>query len=607
MSAARRRHRRGRPGAAVVAALLLLSAAVVTTGGVTDGGLRARAAPEAGEADDAEGDAADDVGGEDPPGDVVRIPFPQDDGSLTPYTFELGYQLMTLVYDTLLWRDADGQPQPWLAESVEASDDATELTVRLREGATWHDGEAVTADDVVFTFDFVAGRFHPRFTPQLEAVEAVTAADDHTVVVDLAHPSPGFVDQPLADLPILPEHRWSGLDEGQVPGGLPVGSGPYRLVAHDSGERYRFEAREDYFRGQPDVGAIEVPIIRTARETLQALERRDVDMVPITLPEDFQQRVEGLGVTVVDGPAYTGTTLLLNTRRPPFDDPAARRAVSRALDLTRMRRAIGEAVAADRGMVHPASAWAHDEELHDFAPEAAAEAVAGLDLPTLRVLAPDNDPVKVEAARQVSLAAQRAGAEAEVVRVSRQQLGSRIGEDGSAADFQLAIWASPPLASYDPNFLEVVFGSDGQQASLNHSGYDSAAFDELAQRVARTADPEQRRAAVHEQLELLARDAPVVPLFFADGAFAYRPAVHDGWTYVKGRGILDKRSFLAQADGADADQAADGDGQANPDGDDAFPGLDSDGLPVSPFAVLAGGLVVLAVVLAAGALVRGRR
>jgi hypothetical protein len=47
--------------------------------------------------------------------DVVRIPFPQDDGSLTPYTFTFGYPLVTLVYDTLMWRDESGTPRPWLA------------------------------------------------------------------------------------------------------------------------------------------------------------------------------------------------------------------------------------------------------------------------------------------------------------------------------------------------------------------------------------------------------------------------------------------------------------------------------------------------------------
>jgi peptide/nickel transport system substrate-binding protein len=49
---------------------------------------------------------------------------------------------------------------------------------------------------------------------------------------------------------------------------------------------------------------------------------------------------------------------------------------------------------------------------------------------------------------------------------------------------------------------------------------------------------------VYSELKLLAKDVPVVPLFFQKGAFAYRPQVYDGWLFVQGTGILDKRSFL---------------------------------------------------------------
>ena len=72
--------------------------------------------------------------------DRVRLPFPAYDGTLTPYTFGTGYPLVTLVYDTLLWRDASGIPRPWLARSVKRSDQGRRVTVTLRDDARWHDG-----------------------------------------------------------------------------------------------------------------------------------------------------------------------------------------------------------------------------------------------------------------------------------------------------------------------------------------------------------------------------------------------------------------------------------------------------------------------------------
>ena len=476
---------------------------------------------------------------------LVRLPFPQDDGTLTPYTFELGYALMTLVYDTLFWRDADGVPQPWLARAVDTSADGRELTVHLVDKARWHDGVPVTAADVAFTLAFVADRPHPRFTPEVSAVERTEVVDPLTVKIKLRHQAPGFADQPLADLPILPAHLWEGLSPAALaPDGLPVGSGPYRLVARLPGGAYRFEANADYFRGAPAVQALEVPIIGDAEETLRTLERGAVDMLPMNLTTDAATRVDDLGTRVVDGPSYLGTALLFNQRQPPFDRPEVRRAVSEALDLTRIARAVEGAVAADRGYVHPASPWASPKVVHVFDEPAARAGLAASAIGPVIVLAPDNDPVRLEAGRQVVAALQRAGARAELRPVPRRDLSKAVGEDGSPPSFQVAIWSVPALASYDPDFLARLFGTPPADGSLNYTGYRSAAFDALAGRIASTADRGARLAAVTEMLQLLATDPPAVPLFFPSGRYAYRPSVYENWVYVKGSGILDKRSFL---------------------------------------------------------------
>jgi len=477
---------------------------------------------------------------------LVRFPFPQEDGSLTPYTFETGYPLMTLVYDTVMWRDSRGVPRPWLARSVETNREGRRVTIRLRRGVRWHDGVPLTAADVAFTFDFMAERPHPRFTPQLRNVKDVEVVDDDTVVIDLRGPSIGFLDQPLADVPILPRHLWQGLRRGQLaPPGLPVGSGPYRLVAHRPGVSYRFQANREYFRGRPRVRTLSVPIIDDPNETIRALERRRVDMIPVSLTEDDGDRLESLfGIRVVKGESYLGTTLLLNVRRPPFDRPDVRKAVATALDLVRLSRAAGAAEPAERGFLHPASRWSSRTLLQRTDEAAARVTLADPRLPTIRVLAPDNDPVRSEAARQVVIALQRADARAEFRTLSPDALFRAVGGDDSPPAYTAAIAGVPPLASHDPNFLRTLFGSDPRTARLNYSGYRSREFDRLAQRVATAPTRARRQEAVDRELRLLGSDLPSVPLFFTDGAFAYRPAIYDGWVFVKGSGILDKRSFL---------------------------------------------------------------
>ena len=478
--------------------------------------------------------------------EVVRLPFPRYDGTLTPYTFDLGYPLVSLAYDTLLWRDARGIPRPWLARTVTRSRGGRRVMVRLRSGVRWHDGRPVTAADVAFTYRFVAARYQPRFTPQLDDIRRVRAQGRLTVTFDLRRPSLGFDDQPLADVPILPRHKWQGLSAARLaPRGPAVGSGPYRLVSARRDAGYVLRANRGYFRGAPRVDEIRVPIVDEAESAYEALRERRVDMIPLSLPREAAQDFEAtLGVRLRRGPSYAGTALLLNLRRPPFDRPDVRRAVAAALDLRQIARNGGPAVAAVEGQIHPASRWAAGRPLQRADVPAAQRSLARLGLPPIRVLAPANDPVRLEAGRQVVVSLRRAGVKVGLARVSRARLGRAIGEDGSQPDFDAAIQSTPALASADPDYLTTLFGSSARSAPLNFSGYRSQAFDALARRVASAPDAQTRRAATLAELRLLARDLPSIPLFFSEGTFAHRVEAYDGWIFVQGAGILDKRSFL---------------------------------------------------------------
>ena len=517
----------------------------------------------------------------------VRIPFPRDDGSLTPYTFRLGYQLMSLVYDTLALRDAGGVPRPWLARSIRRQGQT--VTIRLRRGVRWHDGRPLTAADVVFTFDHIAERRHPRFTPQVRDVADVQATGTYTVVIALRRPSLGFRDQPLADMPILPAHLWRDLPPDRLaPPGPPIGSGPYRLVGYRRGVGYRFRANRDYFRARPSVAGIDVPIIRRASRTFDAFRARRVDAIPVSLPDESAAGLEGLGVRVAVGTSYLGTVLMMNARQPPFDRPVVRRAIAAALDLVRIARVVGSptggnTLPAQNGYLHPASRWAPNRRFHRFDPQGARRRLAEEALPPFRILVPRDDPVRVEVGRQVALALERVGVRAGIRRISARELERAVGQDGARPTFGAAIWSAQPLASYDPSFLRAVFGSS-ETARLNYSGYRSGQFERLADRVDSAPTIGSRRRAVAAELRLLARDMPVVPLVFTPGSFAYRSAAYDGWLYVAGSGIFEKRSFIRRG-GSTASAAA-------PIGDpvDRAPG---DDFPLLPVLLGAGGLLAL--------------
>lgn len=475
-------------------------------------------------------------------GKELRIAFPSEDGSLTPYTFTTGYSLVTLVYDTLSWRDAAGKARPWLARSIRRRPGGRRVEVTLRSGARWHDGRQLTADDVVFTFRYMQSHFHPRFTPQLRELTRVTATGPHTVVFTLRNPALGFEDQPLADVPILPRHLWERLAPGRLaPAGLPVGSGPYRLVRHVVGRSYRFEADRRYIRGRPAIDRIDVPIIPNPNAIVTGLRKGSLDAGPVVAPGTRLK----LPFTVrpARGDSYTGTVLEFNLTRPPFDRPEARRAVTLALDLRGIApstRGAGRQLRAGRGILHPDSPWAGTTVLHRFDAEAARAGFSEQGVGEFTVAAAPSDPVRLEAARRIVRQLRDVGARARLVILPLAQLNQALAVEGG---IDAAVVGSPALASYDPSFLRAVFGNPSE-SPLNDGGYRSARFERLADRVEQAGTIGARRRAVQSELRLLANDLPVVPLFFGGTTFAYRRASYDRWVDVRGTGILDKRSFL---------------------------------------------------------------
>jgi len=478
----------------------------------------------------------------------LRIAIPGDDGSLTPYTFETGYALMSLVYDTLTWRDASGRPRPWLARSINRDATGLVVTVRLRPGIKWHDGEPLTGSDVAFTYRYMRDRPHPRFTPELQDIARVTTTDDPLVVrFHLRRRSLGLEDQPFADVPILPAHLWRGLPRNRrAPAGLPVGSGPYRLTRYQRGRGYRFDANEDYFREAPSVPRIDVSIIGREDTLADELLRRRIDLAPITIPPGTRLS-RSAGLRVGNKISYTGTMLLFNVAGRPFNRLAARSAVSEALDLAviagRTVRSGESVVPALSGMVHPRSPWARTGELHRFDLAAARLAFAEQGVDAFRVAAARNDPVRLETGKRVVRALRNAGARAALVELSPAALDRALGRRGAPASFDVAVLGIPALVSYDPSFLRAIFG-DPSNAPLNDGGYRSVGFDAAAERVASAKTVTERRMAVSQQLRLLERELPAVPLHFGGGTFVYRPAAYERWVDVRGTGVLDKLSFL---------------------------------------------------------------
>ena len=151
--------------------------------------------------------------------------------------------LFILNYET-------GVIQPWLGESFVPDESLTEWTLTLRDGAYWQDGEAVTADDFVFTLQLLLDddtRRLSRAGAFQDWVAGVEKVDDLTATITLNRPNPRFQLDFFSvriggSFQILPEHVWSMVENVfefsnfDLENGYPLGSGPYKMVSASENE-----------------------------------------------------------------------------------------------------------------------------------------------------------------------------------------------------------------------------------------------------------------------------------------------------------------------------------------------------------------------------------
>jgi peptide/nickel transport system substrate-binding protein len=251
----------------------------------------------------------------------------------------LARQVQRYVLLTTLARyDSALAPRPYLARAWRWSDDRRTLGFTLHRGVRWHDGRPTTARDVAWTLtaarDPETG--YPRLV-DLESLESVAAPDDTTVVLRFRRPQERFPDV-LTDLAILPAHLLDSVPPGRLRqaewNSRPIGNGPFRFVAHEPNRRWVFAADGAFpgaLGGPPRLERLIVVVVDEPTTKLAALTSGELDFAGIQPAHaSFVRRDPALEVRTF--PLLLTYGIVLNTRRPPFDDLATRRAVGAAVD-----------------------------------------------------------------------------------------------------------------------------------------------------------------------------------------------------------------------------------------------------------------------------------
>ncbi|MGN9785400.1 ABC transporter substrate-binding protein [Nonomuraea sp. ZG12] len=270
-----------------------------------------------------------------PAGGALNFAVHIDSGAATGLDPQLAdvatsWQLMSLVYETLVTVGPDFSPRPMLAESWETPDPTT-YVFKLRQGVKFSNGRELTADDVVGSLKRLLAA-ESVWKGQLGPVDKVTKVDDATVKVTLTKAYTPFL-AALANVPaaILPmkEIDDKSLDISKEM----LGTGPFKVEAHRQDVSWNFVKNGHYWdSGKPAADSLTVTIAPEEAARVAAVQNGSVGLAALGNVDSAAMLSGAADVKVASQATTDFYYLMLNSLNPKFADPRVRQAVNMALD-----------------------------------------------------------------------------------------------------------------------------------------------------------------------------------------------------------------------------------------------------------------------------------
>lgn len=278
-----------------------------------------------------------------------------------------GYLNSSYLFDTLIGQNKKGELVPALATSWQLADDRLSVDIHLHQSAKWHDGTAVTAKDVIFTFAYMAK--HGYAFVSLDSVDKVDQIATNQLRLTLKKPDAALITRTLVSMPILPEHIYGSQSDPLhfTDTQAVIGSGPYKFVKYDKAQgRYVFEANPSYYNGQPKFA--QIALIKMGGEpAIQAMKKGAVDIIP-NLPYSKIQHAQKAGLSILttlsNHPyrmAYNHTGL--------FQEKILRQGLAYAIDRQKLVDVAfrnGAGIVANSGYYQHGSPWLSDKKSKSY-------------------------------------------------------------------------------------------------------------------------------------------------------------------------------------------------------------------------------------------------
>ena len=447
------------------------------------------------------------------------------------------------IYDALTDADSGYGVYPSLAESWKRLDDTT-WEFKIRPGVRFHDGVTFTADDVAFTLARApvvpnSPSSYSQYTKQIASVEVI---NPETIRIHTKGPAPGLL-WDLMQISIIARHAADGRSTADFNAGrAAIGTGPYRFVSWQPGDRLRMTANPEYWGGVEPWANLTIRPIANDGARVAAMLAGDVDMIEGVPSSDRARLLADPKLALWETDAFRIIYIVMDSARdasPGIADAAGKPMDKNPLRDARVRRAINLAInrpaLIDRllgGQAHAAGQYVPSDnpgaspnlKPSPYDPDGAKRLLAEAGWPDgfSVTMASSNDrfPQDAQVAQAVGQMLARIGIKVNVTPMPASQLFSR----GSKLEFSMMLsgWvgngdpASPLtalMATYDPK--------TGMGPS-NRGRWSNAGFDAALGEALQTLDEGKRNALFGRAADIAVADMGVIPVYFTINSWATR-------------------------------------------------------------------------------------
>lgn len=430
--------------------------------------------------------------------------------TVDPHNLSLNSDIMLSrqIYEPLYWINDEGEEIPMLATEYSVSEDGLTWTFQLREGVTFQNGDPLTAQDVVYSYERCFDNAYMQ--EKVEAIDSVTAPDDSTVEMHLKYQFSPLMEKIAAIGIVSQSFAEANMDDQGLLGFNACGTGAYSVKEAIPDVSITLEAYSGYWGGEAPIKTLNFEQITDETTAVTAFEAGEIDVMSI--PSANWAQISESGQYNTDSrPSNHVVYLIFNTEAAPFDNRELRQAIAYAINREDII-----AVAAD-GLADPATSLAtsymlgytEDHMTYEYDPEKAKELLAeagypdGLDIGSMKTMSGSY----FEKVMQV---VQSQLAEVGITSTIEGMDGNSLVEDCITGNFTLADMGQNLSLDYD--FLKTYFNEEYING-LNMARVSDSQIQELFEQGASTTDKEERLAIYQEIEDLTQELCAYVPLY----------------------------------------------------------------------------------------------